>query len=99
MSSLNKWFEAIKLNTVIVGPEDIARVFLFFCVGHIFFPTARDSVPIGWLAALEDLEIVGSYDWGSTIPARIYYSLHLLSRCRVDSMNCFWQLILVSVKN
>ena len=39
VSSLNKWFEAIKLNNVIVGPDDTVRA--FFLCGTYFFPDRK----------------------------------------------------------
>ena len=98
VSSLNKWFEAIKLNTVIVGAEDTARAFLFFLCGTYFFPDRKRQRSYWLVGCFGGFGDCGIIRLGFVILVCIYYSLHLLSIYRVDSMNCFWQLILVSVK-
>ncbi|KAF6141123.1 hypothetical protein GIB67_006568 [Kingdonia uniflora] len=36
---------------------------------------ANDTVPLGYLATVADLEEVTQYDWGSTILASLYHGL------------------------
>ncbi|OVA12159.1 Aminotransferase-like [Macleaya cordata] len=61
--------------------EEIARAFFMWMIGQVFFANSTCVVPIGWLAALLVIEDVGTYDWGSSILARIYRSLDECSRC------------------
>ncbi|KAF6152648.1 hypothetical protein GIB67_008085 [Kingdonia uniflora] len=64
--------------TVEADQEDditIARVFIIFMMGHLWFQTANDTVPLGYLAAVNDLDSAAQYDWGSAILASLYHSL------------------------
>ncbi|KAF6147824.1 hypothetical protein GIB67_014404 [Kingdonia uniflora] len=64
--------------TVEADREDninIARAFILFMMGHLRFQTANDTVPPGYLAAVNDLDSAAQYYWGSTIPASRYYGL------------------------
>ncbi|KAF6167133.1 hypothetical protein GIB67_029771 [Kingdonia uniflora] len=49
----------------------IARVFILFMIGHLWFQTANDTVPLGYLAAVNDLDSAAQYDWGSAILASL----------------------------
>ncbi|KAF6171903.1 hypothetical protein GIB67_011800, partial [Kingdonia uniflora] len=53
----------------------IARAFILFIMGHLWLQTANDTVPLGYLMAVTDLEDTGQYDWGSTILASMYHGL------------------------
>ncbi|KAF6160321.1 hypothetical protein GIB67_019090, partial [Kingdonia uniflora] len=58
--------------TVEIHREDditIARAFILFMMGHLWFQTANDTVPLGYLAAMNDLDLAAQYDWGSAILA------------------------------
>ncbi|KAF6136648.1 hypothetical protein GIB67_016104 [Kingdonia uniflora] len=64
--------------TVAADREDditSARTFILFMMGHLWFQTANDTVPLGYLAAVNDLDSAAQYDWGSTILASLYYGL------------------------
>ncbi|KAF6135271.1 hypothetical protein GIB67_021633 [Kingdonia uniflora] len=64
--------------TVEIHREDditIARVFILFMMGHLWFQTANDAVPLGYLAAVNNLDLVAQYDWGYTILASLYDGL------------------------
>ncbi|KAF6147127.1 hypothetical protein GIB67_036846 [Kingdonia uniflora] len=64
--------------TVEIHREDditIARAIILFMMGHLWFQTANDTVPLGYLAAVNDLELVAQYDWGSVILASLYHGL------------------------
>ncbi|KAF6172287.1 hypothetical protein GIB67_024909, partial [Kingdonia uniflora] len=45
----------------------IFRTFILFMMGHLWFQTANDAVPLGYLAAVADLDEAAQYDWGSAI--------------------------------
>ncbi|KAF6135903.1 hypothetical protein GIB67_006795 [Kingdonia uniflora] len=44
-------------------------------MGHLWFQTANDSVPLGYLAAVADLDSAAQYDRGSAISASLRNSL------------------------
>ncbi|KAF6141297.1 hypothetical protein GIB67_024381 [Kingdonia uniflora] len=53
----------------------IAHVFILFMMGHLWFQTAKDPIPLGYLAAVNDLDSTAQYDWGSAILASLYRGL------------------------
>ncbi|KAF6135530.1 hypothetical protein GIB67_015383 [Kingdonia uniflora] len=53
----------------------IVRVFILFMMGHLWFQTADDSVLLGYLAAMTDLDEAAQYDWGYNILASLYHGL------------------------
>ncbi|KAF6170086.1 hypothetical protein GIB67_034637 [Kingdonia uniflora] len=64
--------------TVAAEREDditIARTFILFMMGHLWFQTANDTVPLGYLAAVANLDDAAQYDWGSAILASLYHGL------------------------
>ncbi|KAF6135077.1 hypothetical protein GIB67_040388 [Kingdonia uniflora] len=64
--------------TVAADREDditIVRAFIFFMMGHLWFQTANDTVPLGYLAAVNDLDSAAQYDWGFAILASMYHGL------------------------
>ncbi|KAF6176713.1 hypothetical protein GIB67_025777 [Kingdonia uniflora] len=64
--------------TVAADREDditIASAFILFMMGYLWFQTANDIVPLGYLATVIDLDSTAQYDWGSTILASLYHGL------------------------
>ncbi|KAF6149490.1 hypothetical protein GIB67_011391 [Kingdonia uniflora] len=64
--------------TVADNREDditIARAFILFMMGHLWFQTANDTVPLGYFTAVADLNSTTQYDWGYAILASLYHSL------------------------
>ncbi|KAF6135923.1 hypothetical protein GIB67_006815 [Kingdonia uniflora] len=53
----------------------IARAFILFMIGHLWFQTANDTVAPGYLATMNDLDSAAQYDWGSAILASLYHGL------------------------
>ncbi|KAF6177088.1 hypothetical protein GIB67_015963 [Kingdonia uniflora] len=53
----------------------IARAFILFMMGHLWFQTANDTVPLGYLAAVANLDSAAQYGWGSAILASLYHGL------------------------
>ncbi|KAF6134784.1 hypothetical protein GIB67_002185 [Kingdonia uniflora] len=53
----------------------IGRAFIIFMMRYLWFQTANDTVPLGYLAAVDDLDEVSQYDWGSAILASLYHDL------------------------
>ncbi|KAF6138995.1 hypothetical protein GIB67_010721 [Kingdonia uniflora] len=54
----------------------IARDFILFMMGHLWFQTTNDTVPLGYLAAVADLDEAAQFDWGSPILASLYHGLN-----------------------
>ncbi|KAF6159268.1 hypothetical protein GIB67_032039 [Kingdonia uniflora] len=64
--------------TIAADREDditIARTFILFTMGHLWFQMANDTVPLGYLAAVADLDSAAQYDWGSAILASLCHGL------------------------
>ncbi|KAF6150206.1 hypothetical protein GIB67_023161 [Kingdonia uniflora] len=64
--------------TIAADREDditISRAFILFMMGHLWFQTANDTVPLGYLAVVADLDEAAQYDWGSAILASLYHGL------------------------
>ncbi|KAF6175391.1 hypothetical protein GIB67_036482 [Kingdonia uniflora] len=64
--------------TIAADQEDditIVRTFILFMMGHLWFQTANDTVPLGYLAAVADLDGATQYDWGSAILASLNHGL------------------------
>ncbi|KAF6147340.1 hypothetical protein GIB67_009640 [Kingdonia uniflora] len=64
--------------TVADNREDditIARAFILFMMGHLWFQTANDTVPLGYFTAVADLDSTTQYDWGYAILASLYHGL------------------------
>ncbi|KAF6142687.1 hypothetical protein GIB67_015173 [Kingdonia uniflora] len=64
--------------TVEIHREDditFACAFILFMMGHLWFQTANDTIPLGYLAAVNDLDLAAQYDWGSAILASLYHGL------------------------
>ncbi|KAF6134698.1 hypothetical protein GIB67_002099 [Kingdonia uniflora] len=64
--------------TITTDREDditIARAFIIFMIGHLWFQTTNDTVPLGYLAAVNDLDSATQYDWDSAILASLYHGL------------------------
>ncbi|KAF6159630.1 hypothetical protein GIB67_034592, partial [Kingdonia uniflora] len=64
--------------TVAVDREDditITHAFILFMMGHLWFQTANNTVPLGYLAAVNDLDSAAQYYRGSAILASLYHGL------------------------
>ncbi|KAF6164257.1 hypothetical protein GIB67_010227, partial [Kingdonia uniflora] len=64
--------------TVEADREDdiiIAHAFILFMIRYLWFQTVNDTVPLGYLAAVNDLDSAAQYDWGSAILASLYHGL------------------------
>ncbi|KAF6137702.1 hypothetical protein GIB67_023636 [Kingdonia uniflora] len=53
----------------------IACAFILFMMGYLWFQTANDTLPLGYLAAVVDLDEAAQYEWGSAILASLYHGL------------------------
>ncbi|KAF6133919.1 hypothetical protein GIB67_040683 [Kingdonia uniflora] len=64
--------------TIAADREDditIAPTFILFMMGHFWFQAANDTVPLGYHAAVNDLDSAALYDWGFAILAFLYHGL------------------------
>ncbi|KAF6140568.1 hypothetical protein GIB67_013861 [Kingdonia uniflora] len=64
--------------TVADDQEDditIAHTFILFMMGHLWFQMANNTVLLGYLAVVADLDSAAQYDWGSAILASLYHGL------------------------
>ncbi|KAF6159635.1 hypothetical protein GIB67_034597 [Kingdonia uniflora] len=64
--------------TIAADREDditIARVFILFMMGYLWFQMANDTVPLEYLAIVANLDEATEYDWGYAILASLYYAL------------------------
>ncbi|KAF6177020.1 hypothetical protein GIB67_040918 [Kingdonia uniflora] len=53
----------------------IPHTFIFFMMRHLRFQTANGTIPLGYHAAVADLDSAAQYDWGSAILASLYHGL------------------------
>ncbi|KAF6135125.1 hypothetical protein GIB67_040436 [Kingdonia uniflora] len=82
--------------TIATDREDditIARIFILFMMGHLGFQTANDAVPLGYLAAVADLDSATQYDCGSSILSSLYHGLDtaLMSRGAITGFYWFYK--------
>ncbi|KAF6161835.1 hypothetical protein GIB67_023780 [Kingdonia uniflora] len=49
--------------------------FILFIMGYLWLQAASDTVPLGYLAVVANLNEAAEYDWGSAIFASLYHSL------------------------
>ncbi|KAF6170308.1 hypothetical protein GIB67_042998 [Kingdonia uniflora] len=79
--------------TVAADREDditIARAFILFMMGHLWFQTANDIVPLGYLATMNDLDSAAQYDRGSAILASLYHGLDTAVTTGVLVLRALW---------
>ncbi|KAF6148604.1 hypothetical protein GIB67_042563, partial [Kingdonia uniflora] len=53
----------------------IVCAFIIFMMGCLWFQTANDTVPLGYLEAVANLDEAPEYDWGSAILGSLYHGL------------------------
>ncbi|KAF6163675.1 hypothetical protein GIB67_036135 [Kingdonia uniflora] len=53
----------------------ITRAFILFMMGHLWFQTANNTVPLGYLVVITDLDSAAQYDWGSASLTSLYHGL------------------------
>ncbi|XP_050217691.1 protein MAIN-LIKE 1-like [Mercurialis annua] len=58
----------------------IARSFICYLLGSTLFCSSGATLPLCVLPALEDLDVVSSYDWGSSVLAYLYTSMDRVVR-------------------
>ncbi|KAF5198231.1 Aminotransferase-like, partial [Thalictrum thalictroides] len=81
-----EWSDENGLEPLLIAPggdEEIEYVyaFLLYLVGGSFFASAHNSIHMGWMAGLTDIQAIGKFDWGGAIMAHLY-------RCLDDFVMC-----------
>ncbi|KAF6135781.1 hypothetical protein GIB67_028637 [Kingdonia uniflora] len=64
--------------TITANREDnitIARAFILFMIRHLWFQTANNTVSLGYLTAMNDLDSAAQYNGGSAIFDSLYHGL------------------------
>ncbi|KAF6176896.1 hypothetical protein GIB67_030579 [Kingdonia uniflora] len=74
--------------TIAADQEDditIACAFILFMMGHLWFQTANDTISLGYLTAVANLDEAAQYDWDYVILASLYYGLDtaVTTRCAI----------------
>ncbi|XP_026442985.1 protein MAIN-LIKE 1-like [Papaver somniferum] len=62
--------------------ERVATAFFMYVLGQFFFTNAKNYIDAEWLSTFQDLDVVGTYDWGSTAFSRLYVALRIAGRKR-----------------
>ncbi|KAF6155090.1 hypothetical protein GIB67_035837 [Kingdonia uniflora] len=66
IKSANVSISHLRTYLTIAGDQEdditIARAFILFMMGHLWFQTASDTVPFGYLTAVADLNSAAKYD-------------------------------------
>lgn len=77
---------------------EIARLFVLYMMGNLFFTNASSTLPCGYVAVVAEFSFDASptvYDWGTPILAYLYRSLDL--QCvvspKVTSITGFWEIL------
>lgn len=97
VSSLGAAIESILQHYTSDFDLELARLFLFYLMGNVFFSNSSSSVNVGFLEAVSsvDFDTPIVYDWGTPILAYLYSSLD--RQCVVSttqrSLCGFWQLL------
>ena len=69
--------------------EQIARWFILWMIGHVFFPNRNSVVDARWLHIVRDLGTLKQYDWGSAIYAHMLRGLSSGVTCSVPNLVFF----------
>ncbi|KAI3927417.1 hypothetical protein MKW92_044407, partial [Papaver armeniacum] len=59
---------------------EVTRAFLIYVAGYTFINSSHGYVKSGYLAAFNDLDLMGFYDWRSCAMACLYNSLTRVTR-------------------
>ncbi|XP_026417221.1 protein MAIN-LIKE 2-like [Papaver somniferum] len=67
-------------NTAIA--DELTRIFLLWCIGAFLFADCSLRVDKRWCVVLDNLDVVGSYDWGTLALGVLYKHLDDWSSCK-----------------
>ena len=76
---------------------ELARLFVLYLMGNLFFSSSSSSVPVGFFAVAAEINADGAilYDWGTPILAYLYRCLDM--QCTITdsqvSLFGFWELL------
>ena len=74
--------------------DQVVRAFLVYLLGTTLFADTASSIDLMFLMPLRDLDLVGTYDWGSCAFAYLYRSMDELVR-GAKRFCGFWHSVLV----
>ena len=73
-------------GALLADAEQTARLVLLMVMGCSFLHTRRDSMNLNILRSLENLSIIGEYDWGGAALGTMYREIGDLSRGAFNSL-------------
>ncbi|KDP29825.1 hypothetical protein JCGZ_19164 [Jatropha curcas] len=79
-----------KKHASTVCPDQAARSFTFYIISSQLLYTSQNKGDPAVLACLQDLSLIGTYDWASLALAHLYHSLDLWTRGNGESN---WQFL------
>ena len=68
------------LDGLMMEADQSARLMILMILGCSFLHTRRDTVNLNILRSLEDLSVIGEYDWGGAALGTMYREMGDLSR-------------------
>ena len=51
-------------HDLMIDPYIVARAYWFYTISSLFFSNANSTILFGWLALVDNVSVVGNYDWG-----------------------------------
>ena len=73
--------------------DAVTRAFLIYLLGSTFFSNQKNTIRLGYLAALTDLDALHTFDWGSAILGNLYTALDSYTFGRVRQLYGFWYVL------
>ena len=86
--------QRVEAATSGVEIDQVIRAFLIYLLGTTLFADTASSIDLMFLMPLRDLNLVGTYDWGSCAFAYLYRSMDELVR-GAKRFCGFWHSVLV----
>lgn len=103
LSALRTSFSSSALDLADDAPRDdptvvdVTRAFLIYTMGSTFLSSSTGQLKTSYLGAFANLELVGTYDWGSCAMAWLYIYLNRVTRLQTKSLCGFWIILHVSI--
>ena len=88
------------VSSIMMDVGQIARLMILMMMGCSFLHTRRDTVNLNVLRSLEDLSVIGEYDWGGAALGTMYREMGDLSRgmfLSLGGMHFAWEVCTVPV--
>ena len=96
VDSIRSFYTRPRVEATTSGAEidQVVRAFLVYLLGTRLFADTTSSIDLMFLMPLRDLDLVGTYDWGSCALAYLYRSMDELVRGAKQFCG-FWHSVLV----